>query len=284
MDQIKREFLTVFIEQGLEKIFPVIFDCENDISLKTAILRITVQLLDYSPKDMIGIFRSFNSPFVSMVNNIINTDDIEQKILTQLALLLMIKLVNYCSQNKMYVFNKFNIRNVSDIGIDFTKATSYVNKTFSPDFVTINLSFGLISELISHPSLGSQFIAINQKHFKTIKEAVKLVQGKGREENKKLEGTNFGFHRRGIIDYSMIYLEKLYKAGTKDKFKADFIQALSEVQFDEVLIDLFSNISYKSDISPKGISCILVLVYELISADYKNLLKRLIKVIFKITL
>ena len=60
--------------------------------------------------------------------------------------------------------------------------------------------------------------------------------------------------------------------------KSEFIQALVEIKFDDVLIDLLSNISYKSDISPRGIASILVLIFELISADYKNLLKKLIKV------
>ena len=131
---------------------------------------------------------------------------------------------------------------------------------------------------MSHSSLGNQFNTINPRYFKSIKEICKLVQGKGREENKKLEGTNFGFHRNGILDYAFIYLEKLYRTSTKDKFKSEFIQALTEIQFDDVLIDLLSNISYKNDISPRGISSILILIFELISADYKLLLKKLIKV------
>ncbi len=128
--------------------------------------------------------------------------------------------------------------------------------------------------------MGSQFININPKYFKSIKEVCKLIQGKGREENKKLEGTNFGFHRHGILDYPFIYLERLYKSSSKEKFKVDFIQEMSNIQFDDVLIDLISNISYKSDISPRGISAILSLVFELVTADYKNLLKKLIRVIF----
>lgn len=127
--------------------------------------------------------------------------------------------------------------------------------------------------------MGNQFVSVNGRYLKLIKETCKLVQGKGRDENKKLEGTNFGFHRYGILDYPFIYIEKLYKSSNRDKFKSDFIQALSEIQFDEVLIDLLSNISYKSDISPRGISSILVLIFELISSDYKNLLRRTIKVL-----
>jgi len=53
--------------------------------------------------------------------------------------------------------------------------------------------------------------------------------------------------------------------------------ALNDNQFDEVLIDLISNSSYKYDISPKGILSILNLMHDLIVCDYKMLFKKFIR-------
>jgi len=185
-------------------------------------------------------------------------------------------------QDVLKLIKTYN-RNVNEIGFDFTKPVSFVNKLFSSDYVTMSLSFGLIAELInSGNNVGQQYISVNARYFKAIKDITKLVQGKGRDENKKLEGTNFGFHRAGILDYPLLYLERLYKAiQSKDKVKADFIAALSEIQFDDVLVDLLSNISYKSDISPRGIVSVMTLIFELITGDYKSLLKKIIRVLYK---
>ena len=100
LDLIKKAFLTIFLEQNLSSIFPVIFDHETDISLKTAILRISIQLFEFAPKEMSNAFKVFNSPFVAMLNNIFNIEEIEQKLLIQLGLLLLIKIVRYCSVSK----------------------------------------------------------------------------------------------------------------------------------------------------------------------------------------
>lgn len=52
---------------------------------------------------------------------------------------------------------------------------------------------------------------------------------------------------------------------------------MNENQFDEVLLDLISNSSYKYDISPRGISSILNLMHDLILSDYKMLFKKVIR-------
>lgn len=49
---------------------------------------------------MSTIFKIFNSPFVAMLNNIFNIEEIEQKLLIQLGLVLLIKVVRYASISK----------------------------------------------------------------------------------------------------------------------------------------------------------------------------------------
>lgn len=39
---------------------------------------------------------------------------------------------------------------------------------------------------------------------------IKAMQNRGREENKKLEGTCFGFPKNAILDYPFLYLEKVF--------------------------------------------------------------------------
>jgi hypothetical protein len=39
---------------------------------------------------------------------------------------------------------------------------------------------------------------------------IKGMQGRGRDENKKIEGTCFGFPKNAILDYPFLYLEKVF--------------------------------------------------------------------------
>jgi len=50
----------------------------------------------------------------------------------------------------------------------------------------------------------------NQKFIKIIKDLIRGIQGRGRDENKKIEGTCFGFPRNAIFDYPLNYLEKIF--------------------------------------------------------------------------
>jgi hypothetical protein len=46
--------------------------------------------------------------------------------------------------------------------------------------------------------------------MQSIVEAVRILQGRGKEELKKIEGTQFGFHTKGLIDYLFIYLDTVF--------------------------------------------------------------------------
>jgi len=73
------------------------------------------------------------------------------------------------------------------------------------------LAIGLIIECLNLPAnISNNFIIINPKLFRIIKDVIKFLQGKSKEENKKIEGTSFGFPRMALLDYPVIYLEKIF--------------------------------------------------------------------------
>jgi hypothetical protein len=108
---------------------------------------------------------------------------------------------------------------------------------------------------------------------------IKGLQGKGKDENKKLEGSNFGFQKFGIVDYPLLYLERLVKIFVKDsKNKLDFVTSLADILFEDILIDLISSPNYKNDISPRGYCALFNSIHDLIIADYKIIPKKMTKV------
>jgi fused-like protein len=65
----------------------------------------------------------------------------------------------------------------------------------------------------------------------------------------------------------------------KDKLKQEFLSGISENLFDDILLDILSNTSYKNDISPKGILALLNIIIDLIDkkTDYKILFKKIVR-------
>jgi fused-like protein len=63
----------------------------------------------------------------------------------------------------------------------------------------------------------------------------------------------------------------------KDKYKSEFFGTLTENLFDDLLLDLISNSSYKYDLSPKGILSVLNFMHDLIVNDYKVLFKKVLR-------
>ena len=132
IETIKRHFMTVFAEESIYDILPSLYELDNDNSLRSAILKIILQLFRYSPKEMIIYFK-INSPFIGLINNVILNEEIEQKLLTQLGLLILLEIVRYFNSNKVYGFLIF--RNALDFGYELVKATNYVNKLLTVSFI-----------------------------------------------------------------------------------------------------------------------------------------------------
>ena len=73
IETLKRHFMTVFAEENINEILPSLYELDNDTSLRSAILKIMLQLFRFSPKEMIIYFK-VNSPYIGLINNLILSD------------------------------------------------------------------------------------------------------------------------------------------------------------------------------------------------------------------
>ena len=266
IDLLKKHFFTICKSENIFEILPKLYDLENEIGLKNTILKLMLQLFRYNSDEMTQYFLNKNSPYPALINKVVNCDDVEKKPLTQIGLLILIEIVKYC--------NKKNI-NINDLGYDIQQALSYINKTFQTDITILCLSFGLLAECLTS---NLNYYIFDAKILKKIKEMIRNSRGRGRDENKKLEGTQFGYLNIAILDYLLFYLEKIILTmQQKERYKTDIMNAIKETQFEDALVEIISNFSYKNEISPRGISSSLNIIYQLITYDYKMILRKILR-------
>ena len=266
IDLLKKHFFTICKSENIFDILPKLYDLENEIGLKNTILKLMLQLFRYNSEEMTQYFLNKNSPYPTLINKVVNCDDVDKKPLTQIGLLILIEIVKYC--------NKQNI-NVFDLGYDIQQALSYINKTFQTDITILCLSFGLLAECLT---LNANCYIFDAKILRKIKEMIRNSRGRGRDENKKLEGTQFGYLNTAILDYLLFYLEKIISIMQhKERYKTEIMNAIKETQFEDALVEIISNFSYKNEISPRGISSSLNIIYQLIMYDYKMILRKVLR-------
>ncbi len=266
IDLLKKHFFTICKTENIFEILPKLYDLENEIGLKNTILKIMLQLFRYNSEEMTQYFLNKNSPYPTLINKVVNCDDVDKKPLTQIGLLILIEIVKYC--------NRQNI-NINDLGYDIQKALSYINKTFQTDITILCLSFGLLAECLTS---NSNYYIFDAKILRKIKEMIRNSRGRGRDENKKLEGTQFGYLNTAILDYLLFYLEKIIIImQQKDRYKTEIMNAIKETQFEDALVEIISNFSYKNEISPRGISSSLNIIFHLIMSDYKMILRKILR-------
>ena len=266
IDLLKKHFFTICKSENIFEILPKLYEVENEVGLKNTILKLMLQLFRYNPDEMTPYFLNKSSSYVAIINKVINCDDVDKKPLTQMGLLILIEVAKYCNKQKI---------NIKDTGYDIQQALSYINKTFQTDITILCLSFGLLAECLS--SNGDYYI-FDAKILKKIKEMIRNSRGRGRDENKRLEGTQFGYLNTAILDYLLFYLEKIILImQQKERYKSDIMNAIKETQFEDALVEIISNFSYKNEISPKGISSSLNIIYQLIMSDYKMILRKVLR-------
>ncbi len=100
IDTLKRHFMSVFVEENIQEILPSLYELDNDASLRGAILKIILQLMRYNSKEM-SIYFKGNSPYIGLINSLILSDDVDQKLLTQLGFLILIEILKYFNPLKM---------------------------------------------------------------------------------------------------------------------------------------------------------------------------------------
>ena len=267
IDLLKKHFFTICKNENIFEILPKLYDLENEIGYKNTILKLMLQLFRYNSDEMTQYFLNKSSPYPALINKVINCDDVDKKPLTQIGLLILIEVVKYC--------NKKNI-NINELTYyDIQKGLSYINKTFQTDITILCLSFGLLAECLSS---NSNYYTMDVKILNKLKEMIRNSRGRGRDENKKLEGTQFGYLNTAILDYLLFYLEKIVLLmQQKERYKTEIMNAIKETQFEDALVEIISNFSYKNEISQRGIASSLNIIYQLINADYKMILRKVIR-------
>ncbi len=266
IDLLKKHFFTICKNENIFDILPKLYELENEIGLKNTILKLMLQLFRYNSEEMTPYFLNKNSTYITIINKVVNCEDVDKKPLTQMGLLILIEIVKYCNKQKI---------NIADFGYNIQQALSYITKTFQTDTTILCLSFGLLSECLS---LNLNYFIFDAKIMRKIKEMIRNSQGRGRDENKKLEGTQFGYLNTAILDYLLFYLEKIILIMLqKERYKTEIMNAIKETQFEDALVEIISNFTYKNEISPRGVSSALNIIYQLIMCDYKMIIRKVLR-------
>jgi hypothetical protein len=100
IETLKRHFITVFAEENISEVLPSLYELDNDTSLRSAILKILLQLFRFSPREMVIYFKA-NSPYIGLLNNVIVLEDNENRSLAQIGLLITCEVIRYFNANKM---------------------------------------------------------------------------------------------------------------------------------------------------------------------------------------
>ena len=107
---------------------------------------------------------------------------------------------------------------------------------------------------------------------------IKNSKGRGRDENKKIEGTQFGYLNTALLDYLLFYIEKIFSfMKQKERYRNEILTAIKETQFEDALVEIIDNFSNKNEISPRGISSSLNIICQLISNEYKIIIKKVLR-------
>ena len=266
IDLLKKHFFTVCKQENIFEILPKLYDLDNEIGLKYTILKIILELIRYNSEEMSKYFLGKNSQYISLINKAVNCEEVDIKPLTQVGLLILIEIVKY--------FNRKNL-NINDSMYDIQKSLSYINKTFQTDITILCLSFGLLAECLSS---NSSYYIFDSKILRKIKEMIRNSKGRGREEIKKIEGTQFGYLNTALLDYLLLYIEKIFSfMKQKERYRNEIMSTIKETQFEDALVDIIDNFSNKNEISPRGISSSLNIICQLITNDYKIILKKVLR-------
>ena len=265
IDMVKKQFFNVCKSEGILEILPKLYDLENDIGLKNTILKIILQLFRFNNKEISPYLTQSNSSYQTILNKIVSCEDADKKQLTQIGLLILIELMRYCGKEKINVVDNYDIQ----------QALNYMHKTFQTDSTVLCLSFGLLAEAFT---INSKFYIFNSKLLRKIKEMIRNSQALGREQNKKIEGTQFGYLGTAILDYPLYYVEKVMNTfAMRDSYKLEILNTIKDSQFEDCLADIMSNCPFKHEISPKGISSALNIIFSLINFEYKPIARKIFR-------
>ena len=89
---------------------------------------------------------------------------------------------------------------------------------------------------------------------------------------KKVEGSNFGCINMGYLDPVMNLLYRLLGRLMSRSLAVDFINRSMEAGLADSLVQIISNLSPKSEMSPKGLISMLAFIHDCLLHESKILL------------
>ena len=103
--------------------------------------------------------------------------------------------------------------------------------------------------------------------FKTIAEFLSHSQTNKLEEMRKIEGSNYGIHPVGLYDPAFLFLHRLLVRLQKENPKRleDAVRAMREQKLQVKISQMVCGLSSKTDLSPRGLISLLMLLYDLLS-------------------
>ena len=118
----------------------------------------------------------------------------------------------------------------------------------------------------------------NTQNFKTIVELFNNKKIIKNDEIRKIEGSQFGCPLYGWCDHIINFLQRLlFRYHKEHKKMSDLFKILEDTQIDNCLIQIILSLGQKSDISPRGMVYLLILIHDTIYSDFKSFSQKFYK-------
>lgn len=105
-----------------------------------------------------------------------------------------------------------------------------------------------------------------------IVELISNSQSNKLEEMRKIEGSNYGVHLLGLYDSPFLFLHRLLLRLQKDSPKKgeELLRGLQKSKLPGRISQLVCGLSSKTDLSPRGLISLLMLLYDLMSTSIND--------------
>jgi fused len=109
----------------------------------------------------------------------------------------------------------------------------------------------------------------DSSYYRALAELVSNPHINKLEEMRKIEGSNYGVHLVGLYDPAFLFLHRLLLRLQRENPKKgeDVLRRVRESKMPARISQLLVNLSSKSDLSPRGLISLLMLLYDLLSAS-----------------
>lgn len=104
-------------------------------------------------------------------------------------------------------------------------------------------------------------------YFKVLSDFLSNHQANKLEEMRKLEGSNYGLHFIGLYDPAFLFIHRfLVRLHKENSSKHEaFVRLIKDNKIQTKISQIVCNLSSKTDLSPRGLISLLMLLYDLLN-------------------